>query len=308
MRTKTIVMIAGLALLASSARAWNCPSGQIRQQAPAGTPNTTPYYDVVEGIAFICVPAKPVTPPATDPQSQSQNQSQTNSQNSTQNTSNQNVSSSGSTSKSNSSSQSNNSSLNTNTNVNSLAPTLNATGGAATSSSSATNNSTGNTTEINSTSTYQEAKIPVNTAYAAAPYPTVPCFKGYGAGGQGASFGLSVNGGTVDSNCAILEVARSFDSVGERLAACKVKINNKYAKKAGVTLADCMTVATVVQQPMVAPRVPTPVIVNVAPPAISLQPEIIVTQPPIPVPTPVPAKPRVRRKVAAKLPCPTPAS
>ena len=39
-------------MLAAPALAWNCPTGQIRQQAPSGTPTTTPYYDVVEGIAF----------------------------------------------------------------------------------------------------------------------------------------------------------------------------------------------------------------------------------------------------------------
>src|ERR1035438_1428983 len=49
--------------LTVSAFAWNCPTGQIRQQAPAGTSTSTPYYDVVEGIAFICVPSNP-TPPA----------------------------------------------------------------------------------------------------------------------------------------------------------------------------------------------------------------------------------------------------
>ena len=51
------LVLAALALaFCSPAKAWDCPSGQIRQQAPAGTPTSTPYYDVVEGIAFICVP------------------------------------------------------------------------------------------------------------------------------------------------------------------------------------------------------------------------------------------------------------
>jgi hypothetical protein len=70
--------------------------------------------------------------------------------------------------------------------------------------------------------------------------PTVPCFKSYSAGGQAANFGFSAGGGKVDDNCAQLEVARSFDLAGERLAACKVKINTKYAKAAGVTLEDCL--------------------------------------------------------------------
>jgi hypothetical protein len=67
-------------------------------------------------------------------------------------------------------------------------------------------------------------------------------------------FGFTANGGRIDENCAILETARSFDAVNERLAACKVKINNKYAKKAGVTLADCMNVPVVVLAPIVPPQ------------------------------------------------------
>ena len=58
MKTAVIAgMLALAALCSPAAKAWNCPAGQIRQQAPAGTPASTPYYDVVEGIAFICVPA-----------------------------------------------------------------------------------------------------------------------------------------------------------------------------------------------------------------------------------------------------------
>src|SRR5208282_1659058 len=72
MRIVKNAMLFGLlaVTLVPSVRAWNCPSGQIRQQAPAGTPTNAPYYDVVEGIAFICVPATPpVTPPTTTPSS-----------------------------------------------------------------------------------------------------------------------------------------------------------------------------------------------------------------------------------------------
>ncbi|MGA2886189.1 MAG: hypothetical protein ABSE80_13760, partial [Halobacteriota archaeon] len=54
------MLLFGLALSAP-AFAWDCPTGQIRQQAASGTPTTTPYYDVVEGIAFICVPTPTTT-------------------------------------------------------------------------------------------------------------------------------------------------------------------------------------------------------------------------------------------------------
>jgi hypothetical protein len=59
-------------------------------------------------------------------------------------------------------------------------------------------------------------------------------------GAQSAAFGIAFGGGKIDDNCARLEVARSFDVAGERLAACKVKISNKYSKQAGVTLEDCL--------------------------------------------------------------------
>jgi hypothetical protein len=84
----------------------------------------------------------------------------------------------------------------------------------------------------------------------------VPCFKGYGVGAQVAQAGISLGGGKIDANCAILETARSYDMVNEKLAACKVKVSNKYSKKAGVTLEDCMAVQ-MMPVPL-APRIVTP--------------------------------------------------
>src|SRR5271157_4209052 len=131
--------------------------------------------------------------------------------------------------------------------------------------SSSSNNSSGNSSSYSST-----YKAAAETAIAVAPYPTAQCFKGGAVGGQALSFGFSASGGRIDENCAILETARNFDSVGERLAACKVKISNKYAKAAGVTLEDCMSV----------PLAPVPVLPAPVP---APQPTIVVVPQPAPV-------------------------
>src|SRR5271157_2964663 len=238
-------------------------------------------------------------------QTNSQNQSQNTSLNSTQNTSNQNVSTSGSSSKSNSNSTSQSNNTNSNSNVNALSPTLNSTNSATGGNATATNNNSGNSSNKNTnvanggagglggaggssnqsqsadssssnnssgnSSSYSSTyKAAAETAIAVAPYPTAQCFKGGAVGGQALSFGFSASGGRIDENCAILETARNFDSVGERLAACKVKISNKYAKAAGVTLEDCMTV----------PLAPVPVLPAPVP---ASQPTIIVVPQPAPV-------------------------
>src|SRR5271157_2961939 len=251
----------------------------------------------------------PTPAPTTNNQSQnqsqtnSQNQSQNTSLNSTQNTSNQNVSTSGSSSKSNSNSTSQSNNTNSNSNVNTLSPTLNSTNSATGGNATATNNNSGNSSNKNTnvanggaggqggaggssnqsqtatasnnssgnSSSYSSTyKAAAETAIAVAPYPTAQCFKGGAVGGQALSFGFSASGGRIDENCAILETARNFDSVGERLAACKVKISNKYAKAAGVTLEDCMTV----------PLAPVPVLPAPVP---ASQPTIIVVPQPAPV-------------------------
>lgn len=142
------------------------------------------------------------------------------------------------------------------------------------------NNST-NTNEGNNSSYSSSYREAAQSAVAVAPYPTAQCFKGGAIGGQAMTFGFSASAGRIDENCAILEVARNFDSAGERLAACKVKISNKYAKAAGVTLDDCMTVP-----------VPTPVAIVPAPaPVVIPAPQVVVTIPkaePAPVVTQVP--------------------
>jgi hypothetical protein len=91
------------------------------------------------------------------------------------------------------------------------------------------------------------------------------------------AFGGSISGGKIDKNCAILETARSFASMNARLAYCKTMLIDKYAKKAGITLEDCMRVPTVILTPT---PIPTPV---ATPQPIVIQVPAAVLPPPQPV-------------------------
>lgn len=162
-----------------------------------------------------------------------------------------------------------------------------ATGGAGGSATGGTQSQSasvsGNDSSYNSTTNVEAPKIPVSTAYSPTAIPTVPCFKGFGAGVQTAPVGASFGGGKVDENCAILETARSFALSGSRMAYCKTMLINKYAKKAGVTLADCMRDVTPTAAPAPATSLPTP---------LPVAPQIVVATPaPAPARAPVVAVP-----------------
>ena len=70
----------------------------------------------------------------------------------------------------------------------------------------------------------------------------MPCFKGFSAGVQSTAFGATFGGGKIDENCAELEAARQAPN---RLTRCEIFILNKYAKKGGVTLEQCLERDTV---------------------------------------------------------------
>lgn len=154
------------------------------------------------------------------------------------------------------------------------------------SQSAEANNSGGNSSNVYETSSvYNAAKIPVSTAYAPTTIPTSPCLKGYSGGGQGQSLGLSFGGSKADGNCQLLELARSFDSMNERLAGCKVKVSSKISKKAGVTLDDCMAVEMVPAPPtapvVIPPPAPQPTVIVVPTQALAPVPPVA-PQPPTP--------------------------
>jgi len=176
-----------------------------------------------------------------------------------------------------------------------------ATGGVAT----ANGNGVGNGN--NSDNTVVNYPRQVATAVAPEVFPTVPCFKGFSAGAQGAAFGASFGGGKIDENCAELEAARQAPT---RIARCKIFLLNKYAQKAGVTLEDCLgpVLSTpVVLEPTPAPAVAPSIVVNVPAPVIIEQQ---VPAPPLPIPAaPRPLPPPVKQhhviKPCVQQTCPT---
>ena len=86
----------------------------------------------------------------------------------------------------------------------------------------------------------------------------------------------------IDQNCAALEASRLAPSI---LARCKVFITVKYAKKAGVTLDDCLPKPVIVVAAPVAVVAPAPI-----QPSITINvPPAIVTVIPSPVVAPAPS-------------------
>lgn len=223
----------------SSARAWECTvPGQIRVQVPNGTKgngtgNGDGQVDTVEGIEFQCQTPKTGAGDTHQSQKQHQDQNQSQSSNNTNNNKNSNSNSN----------QNNNSSNST-----------------SSSTSSASNNGNGNGNNSNdSVTNIQAPKIPVQTAYAPLVAPTVQCFKGISGGAQTMAFGMSLGGGKIDENCAILEASRLAPS---QEARCKVYISNKYAKKAGVTMEDCLRQPTPSVSTAVSPEPQPKVIIS----------------------------------------------
>ena len=317
MKTAVIaaVVLVLAALCSPAAKAWDCPAGQIRQQAPAGTPTTAPYYDVVEGIAFICVPATPPITPSTS----------SNSSNSTSSANSNSTSASNSTSKSNSnSSATGGNATSTATggnqqqkqNQSQTATGGNATGGnASAQGGSASNNGNGsNNASYSSTTDVAAPRIPVATAAGIAPGPTAPCSIGFGGGIQTMAIGGSFGGAKVDKNCAILEVARSLATVGSHDGYCAVIVTNKYVKAAGFDYYRCLhsfpEPVVPVQADVVAPVQAVPVVVNVQPaaPVVIPAPTVNVIVPTSPAPAViVNAKPKVPHSNNKCIPraCPT---
>ncbi len=124
------------------------------------------------------------------------------------------------------------------------------------------NNSGGNSSNsYSSVSTYKAA---ANTAYAPTEIPTASCFKGYSAGGQGTGFGFSLGGGKIDKNCRALQTAVHATN---RVTYCKLYIQLQDAKKAGVTMEDCMAMPA--ETPV---QTPAPIVVAPVAPVVDVNP------------------------------------
>ena len=108
------------------------------------------------------------------------------------------------------------------------------------------------------------------------------------------AIGGSFGGGKVDQGCDDRELARSF-SGPQTIASCKILISTKKAKKAGITLEDCMKSSTPAPEP-VSPEL----LVQVPPPPSP----IIVTVPVtiVPLPVPLPAPPQYKTEITVHAP------
>jgi hypothetical protein len=106
--------------------------------------------------------------------------------------------------------------------------------------------------------------------------------------------GGSFGGGKVDPGCDARELARSFTS-RQTVASCKVLLSTKAAKKAGVTMEDCLgsapepipvvsTPVPVVSAPSVSITLPAPVVTVIQQPNPQPYPrEVVTVRPPKPV-------------------------
>jgi hypothetical protein len=248
MKLKLAIIVA---IFTTSAFAWDCPAGQIRQQAPAGTPSTTPYYDVVQGIAFICVPAKPTDP--SGPTLTNTNTNQTS------------VTATGGNSSSTSSA---------------TGGTATATGGNAnqhqgqsqgqqqSSSSTSSNGPQSNTQE----SVYNQVRQ-APAAYAPTILPT-NCLGSLSGGASAPVGAISIGGTKRDRNCESIVLANMFAQLHNFQAAAKVLCSVDAARKAHLSLDECLAMEAQIEaanRPIPEPK-PAPVeIQNVqAPPQIIL--------------------------------------
>ncbi len=121
--------------------------------------------------------------------------------------------------------------------------------------------------------------------------PTVPCFKGAGGAVQAGMIGGSFGAGKVDQGCDDRELARAF-SGPQTVASCKILLNTKKAKKAGITMEDCLGVQPVSQNLGTSQQVVTPE---------PVAPVIVVEQAPMVLPQAPVVLPKLKRKVVHHL-------
>ena len=271
------MLLFGLALSAP-AFAWDCPTGQIRQQAASGTPTTTPYYDVVEGIAFICVPT-PTTPTTTPSTTTSNSTSGANATSGS--TSSANASGGNATSKSgvSNSGNSNVKVSNSLANTNSLSNTQGQKQSQSQSNSSTNaNQSAGGSVEnVGNEQTIVQRSAPM--AYAPTIFPS-GC-NGSISGGASAPFGgISIGGTKQDHHCQAMQTAAMFLSQGNLEAATRILCRTWAARDAKLTLDECRLIAKAqLPVPVVVPSIP------VAVPVINPAPiQVTVNVPPTPAP------------------------
>jgi hypothetical protein len=140
-------------------------------------------------------------------------------------------------------------------------------------------------------------------------FPTAPCLAPFGGAAQSIPGGISFGGAKVDQGCDSRATAQQFALLlNNRVAAAKILCTTKAARRAHLTMEDCLAstpapvavVTPVVAAPSVAQPAPIQVTVNVPPaPAAQL---VYLTPPQVaPVVAPKPlgdVKPRSAKHIA----------
>lgn len=285
MRFTRVLLVAVTALCCTSAFGWNCSvPGQIRVQVPAGTVGNgtgdgNGQVVTVQGLTFQCQdPTKGATPSPTN--------------------SSTNTSSSSSSSASNS----------TSTASGGTATALGGAGGSSTSRSGVSNsgNSTNNNQSTatsngdNSNNSTEVTNIKPASAGAFAPvgFATAPCLATLGGGAQTISGGISFGSSHTDKGCDSRATAQQFALLlNNRVAAAKILCTTKAAKRAHLTLEDCL--ASVPNPEPVRPVVVAPAPAPLQPPE---EKTVVTVYVPQPQPTVLEVKPVVAPPVQVKKP------
>jgi hypothetical protein len=294
-----------------SAMAWNCNTpGQVRVQVPNGTLGSGtgdgPGQVVVDsGLTFICetLPTATNAPPSAV---NTNTNNATSASNSTSTATGGNASSTATGGNSSSLSGVSNSGNSSNTNNN----TLQGGNQSQKQSNSSTNNNastaTGNGDNANDSTSITNIKPASATAFAPVGFATAPCMVAFGAGAQSIPGGISFGGSRTDKGCDSRATAQQFALLlNNRVAVAKILCTTKAAKRAHLTMEDCLaSVAPVPSPVMVVPPVSPP-------PVVAPAPSITVNVPPstmevfyVPIPhetiTVVASKPTAKRKAVHK--------
>lgn len=260
-------MLLAVILCAASAFGWNCTTpGQVRVQVPTGTVGSgtgdgSGQVVVDSGLTFICeaLPTATTTPTTTN--------------SNTNNSASNSTSGASSTASATGGNSSVNSSVNNTNNLSQSQKQQQQQTQSQSNTSTNSNQSAGGSVSNvgNSVTTVEAPKIPVASAYAPTSLPSAPCVKGFGGGVQTMAVGGSFGGSKIDAGCDAREFARSFALLGARVPACKMLVQTKQARKAGITMEECLatTPAPVVQAPVV-----------IAPPVAQPAPSITINVPP----------------------------
>ena len=260
-----------LALFSLPSFAWNCSNPLAeRVVVPSSTSGT--YGDgngqlaTYQGQLYECevVPTATNAPPSAV---NTNTNNATSASNSTSTATGGNASSTATGGNSSSSSGVSNSGNSSNTNNN----TLQGGNQSQKQSNSSTNNNastaTGNGDNANDSTSITNIKPASATAFAPVGFATAPCMVAFGGGAQSIPGGISFGGSRTDKGCDSRATAQQFALLlNNRVAAAKILCTTKAAKRAHLTMEDCLaSVAPVPSPVMVVPPVSPPPVAAPAP-------------------------------------------